>query len=223
MPRRIINSLEGKRTKVSKDLCNLIKLHTIKDFVLIVIPISNIENKVSLQKIEQFWMLLNPTLNRSLSAISNNQQLMSINKRKRMRNIIYIYEIIDRILNIKTYQIIYGMKELARLGIKDSNNIIWNISYNDVKGCLSSLIPYKNKFILSLTPLRESYEINRKINTIKKNKLIWVYDSNTKELLTTESRVKFCLVKYNISKTHFNHIRKYKIAYNGKIFRNVKL
>jgi hypothetical protein len=65
-------------------------------------------------------MLLIPTYNRSLVVGSNDGQPMTEEKRQSLSTLIYVYEISSEEGKLipESEQIIYGLKELSRIGIK---------------------------------------------------------------------------------------------------------
>lgn len=79
-------------------------------------------------------MLLNPTLNSSLSATSNNMAQMSETVRQSMSSSVYVYEVVNGSIDLLSEQIIHGMKWIARNGITHSTGINYTISYNDLTG-----------------------------------------------------------------------------------------
>lgn len=144
MPSRVKNSLAGKSTKVSHNLAQSINRYGMNSFVLITINVDiSAENTgytadQTLKSIEQFWMLLLPTLNKSLSATSNNWGTMPEQTRKGMSNIVYIYELINGQLDPLSLKVVYGFKQLVRNGVLSVSGITYNISYEDLKGYLHS-------------------------------------------------------------------------------------
>ncbi len=138
MAGRVNQSILGNSTKVSLDLAKHIKEYGITDFNLIAIPIPVIASLAALRQIEQFWMLLLPTLNKSLSATSNNQAPMPEEQRRAMSTVVYIYEIVHGVV---TNTIVHGVKELARTGVLAADGITHNISYMTLSGFLFSGLP----------------------------------------------------------------------------------
>lgn len=82
-------------------------------------------------------MLLNPTLNSSLSATSNSIAEIE-GTRQRMSTPIYVYEMNNGHVDLHTEKIIYGMKSIARNGITHSSGVNYTIRYNDLTGHLRS-------------------------------------------------------------------------------------
>ena len=64
----------------------------------------------------------------------------------------------------------------------------------------------EHKFYFTDEPLTDSFILTSvSINTEpsdNRSQGIWVYDANTKELISYEKSVKECEMKYNISRTH---------------------
>jgi hypothetical protein len=101
-------------------------------------------------------MLLIPTYNRSLVVGSNDGQPMTEEKRQSLSTLIYVYEISsgEGKLIPESEQIIYGLKELSRIGIKSKfSEFNTTANYWDVQAHLKSGLPFKNKFILTYSPL----------------------------------------------------------------------
>lgn len=80
-------------------------------------------------------MLLLPTLNRSLSATSNNQLPMDEAKRQEMSTLVYVHEVVNGVLVVTE---VYGRKLLSSKGVVGYNNVIHNITYNALLGLLHS-------------------------------------------------------------------------------------
>jgi len=195
--------------------------------------------KKFIQLREQLWMLLYPTLNRSLLVSSNEGRPMSEEKRLKLSTInkFYLYEIKDGVILSGSEKLIFGMKELSRTGILSSDQKIYPIDYNSIKGHLASAyapgvalegqgeLLWKNKFLLSFNKLQEGYKItDTKINNCKSRSLgVWVYDYKTHKFISYEPSVKSCIVKYSVSPTHFIRIRKFGLEFKGKLFSNHKL
>ena len=95
MPGRVKASLEGNSTKVSKDLASAIFTYGIDNFTLRgeAPPQYNISSKLDKAGWEQLWMMLNPTLNRSLMVSSNSGIMMSEEDRMKISTMFYQYEI----------------------------------------------------------------------------------------------------------------------------------
>jgi hypothetical protein len=175
-------------------------------------------------------MLLYPTLNRSLLVSSNDGRPMSEEKRLKLSTInkFYLYEIKDGVILSGSEKLIFGMKELSRTGILSSDQKIYPIEYNSIKGHLTSGLSWKNKFLLSFNKLQEGYKItDTKINNCNalatRSLGVWVYDYKTQKFISYEPSVKSCIVKYNVSPTHFLRIRNFGLEFKGKLFSNHKL
>lgn len=80
-------------------------------------------------------MLLLPTLNRSLSATSNNQAPMLESQRQEMSQTIYVHEITGNLLKVS---VVHGLKELHRTGLVAANGVTHSIQYNTITGLLLS-------------------------------------------------------------------------------------
>lgn len=91
MPGRVKASLEGNSTKVSKDLAFAIFTYGIESFTLLIpqLEVSNKLDKSIIQNWEQLWMMLNPTLNRSLMVSSNSGSMMSEEDRMKISTMFY--------------------------------------------------------------------------------------------------------------------------------------
>jgi len=250
MKGRVKSSLEGNNTKVSKKLAESIEKYSINSFTLIIVEEYPSRAKELTKKIiqlrEQLWMLLYPTLNSSLLVSSNEGRPMTEEKRLKLSTInkFYLYEIKDGVILSGSEKLIFGMKELSRTGILSSDQKIYPIEYNSIKGHLASAfvlifspiriktpgapqegLPWKNKFLLSFKKLQEGYKLtDNKINNCKsRSSGVWVYDYKTHKFISYEPSVKSCIVKYNVSLTHFRRIRKFGLEFKGKLFSNHKL
>lgn len=179
-------------------------------------------------------MLLYPTLNSSLLVSSNNGLPMSEENRIKLNTItkIYQYEVKNNFIIKESEKVIYGMKELARIGVKSSDGHIYPIEYNSVKGHLVSGQVFKGKsasahngsaFLFTKTKIVESKIINNKNLNKNKSSGVWIYNYKTREFISFEKNVKSCLSKYEISSTHFKRIRKFGLEFKGKLFSNNKL
>lgn len=233
MPGRVKASLESNSTKVSKDLALAISTYGIGNFTLLIpqLDLSTKLDKSIIQGWEQLWMMLNPTLNRSLMVSSNSGNMMSEEDRMKISTMFYQYEIDSNNAIIpNTEKILFGLKENSRLGITSVDNKHYSIQYDTLKGHLDNKMIWvtpEHKFYFTDEPLTDSFIlISVSINTEpsdNRSQGIWVYDANTKELISCEKSVKECEMKYNISRTHLKRVRKYNQAYQGKLFSNYKL
>lgn len=133
MPGRVKASLEGNSTKGSKDLAYAISTYGIENFTLLI-PQQEISNKLDMSTIqnwEQLWMMLNPTLNRSLMVSSNSGSIMSEEDRMKISTMIYQYEIDSSNAIIpNTEKILFGLKETSRLGITSMDKKHYSIQYD---------------------------------------------------------------------------------------------
>lgn len=217
----------ANRTKISKDLAKVINMYGINSFNLIIVEehLSSNLDKPFVQSREQLWMLLYPTLNRSLLVSSNEGTPMLEQDRIKLKNlkIFYQYEVECGKIVPGSEQKIFGLKSLSRLGVVGSGGKIIPIEYNSVKGHLSSGLLWKNRFLFSNVQLIENEWVQIELikNTVQKG--VWVYDFKTRNLLAYEPCIKACFTKYKISSTHFKRIRKFGLEFQGKLFSNKKL
>lgn len=230
IPGRIKSSIIGNSTKVNKDLAFTIFTYGIEDFTLLIPQLGSSTklDKSIIQGWEQLWMILHPTLNRSLIVTSNNGNIISEKDRMKISTIFYQYEIDNnnRIIP-NTEKILFGLKENSRIGITSINNKHFSIQYDTLKGHFYNKIIWvtsEHKFYFTNEPIIDNFIVNNINNNIqlsdKISRGIWVYNSNTKELLSYEKSVKECELKYNISRTHLKRVRKYSQIYKGKLFSN---
>ena len=227
MKGRVISSLLGKSTKVSKKLAESINNYSISNFMLIIPEEYNLEeltkNKIQLR--EQLWMLLYPTLNISLLISSNDGRAMAEKDRMNLSTInrFYQYEIIDGVILNGSEKLIYGMKDLSRTGVISSDNAVHPIEYNSVKGHLKTGLLWKDRFLFSYTKLAKSVNIKYKTISKARSSGVWIYNYETRKFIAYEPDVKSCLSKYGISSTHFLRVRKFGLEYQKKLFSNTKL
>ena len=151
MKGRVISSLAGKSSKVSKNLAESINKHSISSFMLIIPEEYKSEEvtKNEIQLREQLWMLLYPTLNSSLLVSSNGGRAIAEKERIKLSTInkFYQYEVKDGEILNGSEKLIYGMKELSRTGIISLDNTVHPIDYNSVKGHLKSGLLWKDRFL----------------------------------------------------------------------------
>lgn len=97
MKGRVNASLAGLSTKVSKKLAESFEKHSISNFTLLIVEeyLSKDLTKKEVQLREQLWMLLYPTLNKSLLVSSNEGKAMSEATRIKLSTInkFYQYEV----------------------------------------------------------------------------------------------------------------------------------
>ena len=208
-------------------------MYGINSFNLIIVEehLSSNLDKPFVQSREQLWMLLYPTLNRSLLVSSNEGTPMLEQDRIKLKNlkIFYQYEVECGKIVPGSEQKIFGLKSLSRLGVVGSGGKIIPIEYNSVKGHLSSGLLWKNRFLFSNVQLIENEWVQIELikNTVQKG--VWVYDFKTRNLLAYEPSIKACFTKYKISSTHWlagpchKRIRKFGLEFQGKLFSNKKL
>ena len=200
MPGRVKASIEGNSTKVSKDLASAIFTYGIEDFTLPQHDISSKLDKATIQSWEQLWMMLYPTLNRSLMVSSNSGTMMSEEDRMKISTMFYQYEIDNNNAIIyNTEKILFGLKETSRIGITSMDNTHYPIQYDTLKGHFDNKMIWvtsQQKFYFSAEPLTNNKIISSvNVNTDvelsdKRSRGIWVYDANTKEFISYESSVK---------------------------------
>lgn len=228
------DSIFGKNYKVSRDLAKSIFMYGLNDFTVIIVNSIDTTKttKYDLYRIEEFWMLLKPTFNIILNATPYIGQLFSVSDREKVSVKFFQSEVSeDGYIIPNSQKIIFGIKNLSKIGITSINNKHFNIEYNTLKGHLETNKIYCatpiNYFIFTWNNMPDNFKVldNCKINVNNNNKTgkiqkVAVYDYNTKQLISIEPNVKACLTKYNISQTHFKRIRKYGYEYNGKLFKN---
>lgn len=203
---------------------------------LIILDVLDVNDLSILKELEQFWMLLLPTYNRSLVVGSNDGLPMPEEKRQTLSTLIFIYEISDEGKLIpNSEQKIYGIKELGRMGIKSIfSNLTTAINVWDIQAHLKSGLPFKNKFLLLKNPLTPDQQMNWKLSFAlapgpgagrgeKKNSGVWVYDFNTLNFIAYFDTVKACQEKYKIPSTTFKRLRKHRLNYKGYLFSNYEL
>jgi hypothetical protein len=231
MQGRVIASLAGLSTKVSQKLAESFEKHSISNFTLLIVEeyLSSDLTKKEVQLREQLWMLLYPTLNKSLLVSSNEGIAMSEETRIKLSTInkFYQYEVDKKgVILAGSEKLIFGLKELSRTGVLSLDNELFSIEYESVKGHLTSGLLWRDRFLFSYSQLQEGKQITIK-NTasISKSKSagVWVYEFQSKKFLAFEPSVKTCLTKYKISSTHFKRVRKFGLEFDGKLFSNQKL
>lgn len=225
--------LKQNKSKISRDIAKDMLKYPKSNWNLIILEtLDNINLNINanvIKEIEQFWMLLMPTYNRSLVVGSNEGLPISEEKRKLLATLIYIYEISkDGDLIPNSEQKIYGIKELNKTGIK-SKFSLKTISANswDIQAHLKSGLPFKNKFFLTKDPLNLDKQLNWKLSNYpiktKKQSGVWVYDFNSLNFIEYFDKVKLCREKFKIPSTTFNRLRKHKLNYKGFLFSNYEL
>jgi group I intron endonuclease len=225
------------KPKISRDLAKDLIKYPISGWNLVILEVLNSQLEIEkLKEKEQFWMLLIPTYNRSLVVGSNDGIPMTEQKRQSLSTLIYTYEISNEgKLILDSEQIIFGLKELSRIGLKSKfSNFSTTANYWDVQAYLKSGLPFKNKFILTKTPLNLESQLswkqttkndieNKKNFQKKKDKRIagvWVYDFNSLNFIEYLDSVKLCREKYKIPSTTFKRLRTHGLNYNGYLFSN---
>lgn len=225
------------KPKISRDLAKDLIKYPISSWNLVILEVldSSLTAEIEkLREIEQFWMLLIPTYNRSLVVGSNDGLPMSEQKRQSLSTLIYTYEISNEgKLILDSEQIIYGLKELSRIGLKSKfSDFSTTANYWDVQAHLKSGSPFKNKFILTKTPLnleaQSSWKLTPKNNIDNKGNFqkdkrlagVWVYDFNSLNFIEYFDSIKLCREKYKIPSTTFKRLRTHGLNYNGYLFSN---
>ena len=237
------------KPKISRDLAKDLIKYTISGWNLVILEVLDSNHRAEIEKLkkkEQFWMLLIPTYNRSLVVGSNDGLSMTEQKRQSLSTLIYTYEIsIEGKLILNSEQIIYGFKELSRIGLKSKfSDFSTTVNYWDIQAHLKSGLPFKNKFILTKTPLnleaqsswkqvpkasapfryarQTENNIENKSNFQKDKRVagVWVYDFNSLNFIEYLDSVKLCREKYKIPSTTFKRLRTHGLNYNGYLFSN---
>jgi hypothetical protein len=133
---RVEASLNGLSSKISKDLALQINTFGIEKFSLLIPQegTSDKLNKKMIQDWEQVWMMLNPTLNRSLMVSSNSGTPMPEDDRIEMSNVIYQYEIKDNKIIPQSKKVLFGLKENSRIGITSLSGLHLPIQYDTLRG-----------------------------------------------------------------------------------------
>lgn len=96
-------------------------------------------------------MLLYPTFNLSLMASSNEGAPMLEVVREGLSTKIFIYELVGN--SFFGPNIVFGMKELSRIGVMSLIGILTPIEYNTLKGYISTGMLWNDKYLFSLTEL----------------------------------------------------------------------
>ena len=230
---------------LSPDIAKAINTYGHDAFSLIIVesfPVSNIvQAKLFTQ--EQLWMLLYPTYNRSLTVGSNSGVSMLEQDRVAMSTTVYQYEADTNGLISGSEQVHLGIKHLTRTGFSSifSPTRIIPISYFDLSVLLETKILYKNRFLFTTTRLEENDIVNwkRPFSTVITNSTqnddgrtsgVWVYKAfESNHLYTKRDLIKYyptvteCREAYDISKTHFQRLRRYRSVHHGVLFSNTKL
>jgi len=215
------------KTKISSDIATAMLKYPKNHWNLIILEAS--ENLVleTLREREQFWMLLIPTLNRSLVVGSNEGLPLSEEKRRALSTLIYVYEISSEgRLVPNSEQKIYGVKNLGRLGIRSpsqSSSPIILVNPWDIQAHLKSGLPFKNQFIFTKNSLTLKEQLDWKLPIDEKGSGVWVYDFETLKFIEYFESIKLCRDKYNIPSTTFKRVRKHRLNCKGYLFSNFKL
>jgi len=231
---------------VSRDIAAAMLEHGYDQFTLIIVEEHTV-NTVDVGELraqEQLWMMLYPTLNRSLTVGSNEAQPMSEEERREKSTIVYQYEVDNNGIISGSEQTHYGIKYLVNNGFFSifSPSIILSISYFDLNPLLTSGGLYNNRFLFTTTRLTGdvlanwappfSYLVEPSVGESRKGKLssIYVYTYCGPDHLYTEQdlvkvypSVGACLKEYSIPQTSFLRLRRYRTEWNGLMFSNDKL
>lgn len=126
-------TLQGKNTRVSKELASQIQEHGIENFYLLI-PQFGFSSLITPEETfswEQIFIILYPTLNRTLSVIYN---IITEEVRVKISTVFFQYEIKKNILIKKTEQVLFGLKETVREGVKNVAGLVFSIDYDTLKG-----------------------------------------------------------------------------------------
>lgn len=161
-PGAVKSTLEGKSTGVSKDLAIAIAKYGIGDFVLLIPQDGNSVGLTifMVQTWEQLFMLLNPTLNRTLFAYTNSGAPMPEETRIKMSIIFYQYELDENNQIIDgTEKPLCGLKDASYEGIVSKDGVHFPIQYGTLKGHLTTgMVWYTGdrRFFFSSVPCTNS-------------------------------------------------------------------
>lgn len=218
---RLLNTVNPK---ISSDIAKDMLIYPKSDWNLIILEVLD-SNNVNILDKEQFWMLLLPTYNRSLVVGSNEGLPISEDKRESISTKIFIYEVSDDgRLKANSEEVVYGIKELSRIGIKSKfSGLTLAANVWDIQAHLKSGIPFKNKYLLLKNPITLEQQTNWKSPILSKGSGVWVYDFNSLEFIEYFDTVKVCRDKYKIPPTTFKRLRKHKLNFKGYLFSNYKI
>jgi group I intron endonuclease len=209
------------KTKISSNLAEDMLKYPKNCWNLIILEASENLSFEVLRNIEQFWMLLVPTYNRSFVIGSNEGLPISEERREALSTLFYIYEISKEGLLIPNSEHkIFGIKNLARTGIVSVNNTVTAVTSWDIQAHLKSGIPFKNQFIFTKTPLSLQEQLDWKLPIVEKDSGVWVYDFETLKFIEYFKTVKSCRDKYNIPSSTFKRVRKHRLNCKGYLFSN---
>nr|AYE93230.1 GIY-YIG homing endonuclease [Termitomyces sp.]AYE93262.1 GIY-YIG homing endonuclease [Termitomyces sp.] len=241
MPSRLLNTHKN----ISKDLAKDLLKYGYEEFSLIIVEQFNVGMNIEMLLYqEQLWMMLYPTYNRSLKVGSNEGLPMPEAFRQQMSTSIFSYEVSDGKILPDSEKEHFGIKKLARDGISsiEQPDVIIPISNFELSPLLKTGSLYKDRFLFASERLVGEKLINWKtpVAVSKQNELtkgndqrsngIYVYKylgPNAKytiaDFVEFIPSVKACQDKYQISKTHFQRLRRYNAPNKGYLFSNYKL
>lgn len=206
--------------RVSQDLASDKLLYPKQFWNLIILEVC--ENPIDLDYLksrEQFWMLLNPTYNRSLVVGSPSRGPIPENQRRAKSSAVYVY-------TVENDKIVIG-SELVIMGIKETVRQL-NIYLADFQAHLNSGLLYNNQYLFFKSPL--SIELQEKWAPVKssflkegKTTAVWIYSAKSLEFIEKLDRVIDARNKYNVSKTTMGRCLKHNIPYNKFLFSRNKI
>lgn len=186
--------------------------------------------KIIIQEKEQFWMLINPTMNTTIitkTGIANQITTEDVRRQNPTLITFYVYIIINSVIVHK--QTIFGLRYLSENGIKETMNngtsIIHKIEYHLIRYHLDTGYLFKEKYLISIKDLSLGLAVSN-VNIPKHPKNgVWVYDHETITFIEyfKYSDISICREKYSISSTHFKRVCRNGKPFNGVVFSNVKL
>lgn len=98
-------------------------------------------------------MLLNPTYNRSLNAITHNNWFIPEATRILMSHPVYIYPIFMGTIIPNSMILVHGLKEVFQLGVMSIDGIKYTIQYDTLLGHYTTGLVWNDLFIFSPQPL----------------------------------------------------------------------
>jgi group I intron endonuclease len=224
---------------VSPDLAKAIREDGLDSFSVIIVEAwdAGMDTNMLVRQ-EQLWMLLYPTYNRSLKVGSNEGTPMLEADRRELSTMLYLYEVVDGVILPDSVQSHYGKKELARTGFTTMSGEQFSISNFDLAPIVKSGTLYKGRFFISET-LLSAEDISKwsapKADVrvfkegSKRSSLVFVYNYVDRDHVYTLAdfvgsySVSDCQLKYGISKTHLQRVRRTGVECKGYRFSNVQL
>lgn len=228
---------------VNKDLAKDFQRLGYSDFTLIIVqifPTFSISQN-DLFKVEQIWMLLLPTYNRTLLVGAPVSAPMTEADRAAMSTPIHSYEVIDGKICEDSHQIHYGLKQLARTGYTSTQGAHIPISLFLLYELLNSGSLCNNLVLFTKTEITDpsawtaSQIMKAQATAISYDRTnthgVWTYTAHidpnyvyTKEdLVSYYQRVDLARTAYNIPGTTFQRIRKLLSPHKGLIHSNTPL